>query len=324
MRMDGQDESSNVEDVRGMSGGGGGGFRHRRRRPRHRQHRDRGHRRLDLRHQSAHPARPDGRRQRRRRRCSSRARRRRRRPTTPARASSRRCCSSTEVVWTDVFKESGRTYQPPEARALQRQLADRLRPGRGGDGAVLLPERPEGLHRPELLRRAASASSARPASSRRPTSIAHEVGHHVQNQLGIMRQGRRDARPRRRGAGQRAQRSRRAAGRLLRRRLGRALADRSRAGASSRATSRRRSTPPRRSATTPCSARPRGTVVPETFTHGTSAQRVSWFKRGVESGSVDRCNTFEGARPLDAGTAAGGHSCHAAESRVRRLRRYSP
>jgi predicted metalloprotease len=34
-------------------------------------------------------------------------------------------------------------------------------------------------------------------------------------------------------------------------------------------------------------------VVPESFTHGTSAQRVSWFKRGVESGSVDACNTFE-------------------------------
>ena len=37
----------------------------------------------------------------------------------------------------------------------------------------------------------------------------------------------------------------------------------------------------------------RGTVVPESFTHGTSAQRVGWFKRGLESGSVDQCNTFE-------------------------------
>jgi hypothetical protein len=37
----------------------------------------------------------------------------------------------------------------------------------------------------------------------------------------------------------------------------------------------------------------RGTVVPETFTHGSSAQRVGWFKRGLESGSVDQCNTFE-------------------------------
>jgi predicted metalloprotease len=40
-----------------------------------------------------------------------------------------------------------------------------------------------------------------------------------------------------------------------------------------------------------------GTVVPETFTHGTSAQRVSWFKRGFQTGSVDQCNTFE-ARQL--------------------------
>ena len=37
----------------------------------------------------------------------------------------------------------------------------------------------------------------------------------------------------------------------------------------------------------------RGTVVPESFTHGSSAQRVGWFKRGFESGSSDRCNTFE-------------------------------
>ena len=37
-----------------------------------------------------------------------------------------------------------------------------------------------------------------------------------------------------------------------------------------------------------------GSVVPESFTHGTSAQRVTWFKRGLEGGSVERCNTFEG------------------------------
>jgi predicted metalloprotease len=35
-----------------------------------------------------------------------------------------------------------------------------------------------------------------------------------------------------------------------------------------------------------------GTVVPESFTHGTSAQRVRWFKQGWESGAVDQCNTF--------------------------------
>jgi predicted metalloprotease len=41
----------------------------------------------------------------------------------------------------------------------------------------------------------------------------------------------------------------------------------------------------------------RGTVVPESFTHGSSAQRVGWFKRGFEGGSPDNCNTFE-ARDL--------------------------
>jgi predicted metalloprotease len=33
--------------------------------------------------------------------------------------------------------------------------------------------------------------------------------------------------------------------------------------------------------------------VPESFTHGTSAQRVAWFKRGLEGGRIDGCNSFE-------------------------------
>jgi len=38
----------------------------------------------------------------------------------------------------------------------------------------------------------------------------------------------------------------------------------------------------------------RGYVVPDSFTHGTSAQRMSWFKRGLDSGQVDNCDTFSG------------------------------
>lgn len=37
----------------------------------------------------------------------------------------------------------------------------------------------------------------------------------------------------------------------------------------------------------------RGTVQPETFTHGTSAQRVAWFKKGFESGRVNDCNAMQ-------------------------------
>lgn len=38
--------------------------------------------------------------------------------------------------------------------------------------------------------------------------------------------------------------------------------------------------------------RAQGQVVPESFTHGSSAQRVSWFKRGLESGRPQDCDTF--------------------------------
>jgi len=36
----------------------------------------------------------------------------------------------------------------------------------------------------------------------------------------------------------------------------------------------------------------RGSVNPEKFTHGTSAQRVEWFRRGLDSGKLAACNTF--------------------------------
>ncbi len=37
----------------------------------------------------------------------------------------------------------------------------------------------------------------------------------------------------------------------------------------------------------------RGTAIPDTFTHGTSAQRVRWFKAGLSSGEVRQCDTFK-------------------------------
>jgi predicted metalloprotease len=36
-----------------------------------------------------------------------------------------------------------------------------------------------------------------------------------------------------------------------------------------------------------------GRVRPESFTHGSSAQRQRWFDRGVQSGQVAACNTFD-------------------------------
>jgi uncharacterized protein len=37
----------------------------------------------------------------------------------------------------------------------------------------------------------------------------------------------------------------------------------------------------------------RGYAVPDSFTHGSAEQRVLWFKAGLQSGSVNDCNTFK-------------------------------
>lgn len=39
-----------------------------------------------------------------------------------------------------------------------------------------------------------------------------------------------------------------------------------------------------------------GRIVPESFTHGSSAQRTRWFKRGFDSGDMNQCNTFKAAQ----------------------------
>ncbi|NBD07572.1 KPN_02809 family neutral zinc metallopeptidase [Corallococcus silvisoli] len=42
--------------------------------------------------------------------------------------------------------------------------------------------------------------------------------------------------------------------------------------------------------------RARGYVVPESFTHGSSAQRMAWFKRGLDQGTLEACDTFNARR----------------------------
>ncbi|RYZ38827.1 MAG: flagellar biosynthesis protein FlgM [Myxococcaceae bacterium] len=42
--------------------------------------------------------------------------------------------------------------------------------------------------------------------------------------------------------------------------------------------------------------RARGHVVPESFTHGSAAQRMTWFKRGLDQGTLEACDTFNARR----------------------------
>ena len=79
---------------------------------------------------------------------------------------------STETQWKAVFQEGGKTYRPPILVMYNGRTRRRLRRGAERDGSVLLPERPEDLSRhlvlPASSRTASAAAPARPASSPRP------------------------------------------------------------------------------------------------------------------------------------------------------------
>jgi predicted metalloprotease len=119
--------------------------------------------------------------------------------------------------------------------------------------------------------------------------IAHEIGHHVQNQLGTSSKGGVSAR----GAG----------GGSVRLEL---QAD-CYAGVWAHSTGQRDllEAGDIESAVNAAAAigddrlqkQATGTVSPDSFTHGTSAQRVRWFKRGYETGKLEACDTF-GANQL--------------------------
>ena len=84
--------------------------------------------------------------------------------------------ADTEDVWRQTFRDMGRNYERPKARALFRRGAIAVRHGFFCLRAVLLSERPEGLSRPGLLRGDEEPDSMPPASSPRPTSSRMRSG----------------------------------------------------------------------------------------------------------------------------------------------------
>ena len=201
--------------------------------------------------------------------------------------------ADTEDTWRAIFRQAGRAYQEPKLVLFTGATPTACGTGQTGDGPVLLPGRPEGLHRPRLLP-GPEGRFRRPGDFAQAYVIAHEVGHHVQNLLGICGQG----------AG-RAGRASQTQANALSVRL-ELQADCLAGVWAHHADRMRKMLEPGdiEEALTAASAigddrlqqQTRGYVVPDSFTHGTSAERVRWFKRGIEAGTLKQCNTFE-ARP---------------------------
>ena len=201
---------------------------------------------------------------------------------------------STEQVWTEAFEERGAMYEDPKLQLFRDSDPTACGLGEAVAGPFYCP-RDRIVYLDLSFFDVMTERLGAPGQFAHAYVIAHEVGHHVQNLLGII--DRVDAQ-RARGdeaksnalsvrlelqadcfAGVWATRSQREKGwRLESGDIETALNAASQIGDD---TLQRRS---------------RGTVVPESFTHGTSAQRVSWFKRGLQSGQIEGCDTFAAAQ----------------------------
>ena len=197
---------------------------------------------------------------------------------------------STEQVWGDVFQSMGRTYQEPKLRLYRDSYPTACGEGEAAAGPFYCPnDRIVYLDLSffDLMTQQLGA----PGQFAHAYVIGHEVGHHVQNLLGTIE--RVDA-----------QRSRasEAESNALSVRL-ELQADCFAGVWATRAQNERGWRFQQGDVETAVNAaaqigddtlqrKARGTIVPESFTHGTSEQRVSWLKKGLQTGDLKACDTF--------------------------------
>ncbi|MEO5764402.1 MAG: neutral zinc metallopeptidase [Casimicrobiaceae bacterium] len=210
-------------------------------------------------------------------------------PATPEKQLSKRVLGDTEDVWTAVFKAMGTRYDPPSLVLFSRRVSSACGLTSAAAGPFYCPgDRKLYLDTSffdELSRRFGA-----PGDFAQAYVIAHEVGHHVQNLLGTMRQF--DAQSQRMD-----ERSRKALSVRLE------LQADCYAGVWGFFAQKRNLLEPgdleegmRAAAAVgddQIQKRTQGYVVPDGFTHGSAQQRQRWFKVGLDSGDPRSCNTFE-------------------------------
>ncbi|MEO7938689.1 MAG: neutral zinc metallopeptidase [Burkholderiaceae bacterium] len=202
--------------------------------------------------------------------------------------------ADTEDVWKEVFAQGGAQYQEPHLVLFRGATATACGTGQSAMGPFYCPGDQKvyiDLDFYDTLRKRLGA----PGDFAQAYVVAHEVGHHVQNLLGIT--AKLDQAKGRASqtefnalsvrlelqadclAGLWAQHADKARGILENGDIAEAMNAAARIGddALQRAGG--------------------GAVVPESFTHGTSAQRQRWFDNGLHGGSMKACDTFS-ARTL--------------------------
>ena len=200
----------------------------------------------------------------------------------------RRVLADTEDVWGKVFAAAGQRYEEPKLVMFTRSTRTACGRGLAEMGPFYCPLDRKiyvDLSFYEELRRKFQA----PGDFAQAYVIAHEVGHHVQTILGVADkvQQMKEAYPREANqiqvrmelqadclAGVWANLNHQLHNRLQPGDIEEGLNAAARIGDDM------------------IQRQTQGYVVPESFTHGTSAQRVRWFKVGYESGNMQSCDTF--------------------------------
>ncbi len=201
--------------------------------------------------------------------------------------------ADTEDVWTELFAAQGRRYEVPTLVMFSGTTRSACGLGQAAMGPFYCPADRKAYIDLSFYDQMRNRFHA-PGDFAQAYVIAHEIGHHVQNLLGIsgkvhtmkqqVSQSEGNALSVRLElqadcfAGVWANHADRARGILESGDIDEAL---NAASAIGDDTLQRQS---------------RGAVVPESFTHGTSAQRQRWFRTGLEFGQIDRCDTFNASR----------------------------
>jgi uncharacterized protein len=203
--------------------------------------------------------------------------------------------ADTEDVWTAVFKSFGRNYPDPDLVIYSGMTRTACGAGQAAMGPFYCPLDQKvyiDLAFYEELKRKFNVSG----DFAQAYVIAHEIGHHVQKQLGILDK----AQELKERAGDEATANQIQVRTELQAdclagvwaNLNDQMKKRLQPGdveEALNAASQIGDDMIQRKMT--------GRIVPDAFTHGTAAQRVRWFKAGLEAGRMDACDTFNTANP---------------------------
>jgi len=195
---------------------------------------------------------------------------------------------STEDVWQATFRQMNRPYQDPKLVLFTGATRSACGVGQAAMGPFYCPN-DEKVYIDLAFYRDLRDRFRAPGDFAQAYVIAHEVGHHVQNHLGIMRklqslQGQVSRQEFNRASVRVELQADCFAGIWAHHAGNKSLLDpgdleEGLAAASAIGDDR-------------LQKQSQGYVVPESFTHGSSQQRVRWFKRGMESGRMQDCDTF--------------------------------